>query len=175
MNFGEKLQCLRKTKNMSQEQFAAQLSVSRQAVSKWELGESLPDTDKILLISKILGVTTDYLLNKEIDNKVFEKALTDNKSELTVNFVSKLIKKKGYLAGYIFSCYSALFFLMSRFAHFSFKKILTPPEGFDITISDLPTQMKLPLYLTNTISIIATITFAAGIIFAVYFKKKNNK
>lgn len=88
MKFGEKLQFLRKTKGMSQEQLAAQLAVSRQAVSKWELGESLPDTNKIILISKILGVTTDYLLNEGMDNKVMEETSIHQKGESTINFVS---------------------------------------------------------------------------------------
>lgn len=175
MNFGEKLQYLRKKKGMSQEQFAVQLGVSRQAVSKWELGESLPDTEKILLISKILGVTTDYLLNEEMDNKVFEQPPTYVKGESTINVLSNLIKKKGYLAGYIISGYAALVFLLSSFSYWAFKKMLMPPEGFGVTYSDLPTQMKIPLYFTIGISIIAIIIFIAGIVFALYFKKRNNE
>ncbi|MEA5012781.1 MAG: helix-turn-helix transcriptional regulator [Angelakisella sp.] len=66
MTFGEKLQRLRKAAGMSQEQLAAQIEVSRQAVSKWELGESLPDTSKILLMAKIFDVSTDYLLDDTI-------------------------------------------------------------------------------------------------------------
>jgi transcriptional regulator with XRE-family HTH domain len=62
MNIGEKIQQLRKANNLSQEQLAVQLEVSRQAVSKWELNESTPDTDKIILISRIFSVSTDYLL-----------------------------------------------------------------------------------------------------------------
>lgn len=174
MTFGEKLQYLRKSKGMSQEQLSAQLTVSRQAVSKWELGESLPDTSKILLISKIFGVTTDYLLDESVNNNGFEEVPTHNKGESTISFVSNLIKKKGYLAGYIISGYAALSLLLLRFAHFAFKKTLMP-EGFGITISDLPTQMKLPLYFINGISIIAAIILISGIVFATYFKKKGNK
>ena len=48
MSFGERLQALRKAKGLSQEQLAEGIAVSRQAVSKWETGESLPDTDKLL-------------------------------------------------------------------------------------------------------------------------------
>lgn len=72
MNIGEKIQQLRKAKNLSQEQLAVQLEVSRQAVSKWELNESTPDTDKIILISKIFSVSTDYLLleNPEVVNVI---------------------------------------------------------------------------------------------------------
>ncbi len=68
MTFGEKLQQLRKGKRMSQEQLALQITVSRQAISKWELDESRPDSDRILQLSKLFGVSTDYLLNNEMNN-----------------------------------------------------------------------------------------------------------
>jgi transcriptional regulator with XRE-family HTH domain len=72
MNIGEKIQQLRKANNLSQEQLAVQLEVSRQAVSKWELNESTPDTDKIILISRIFSVSTDYLLleNQEVTDVI---------------------------------------------------------------------------------------------------------
>lgn len=61
---GEKLQALRRSRGMSQEQLAEQTAVSRQAVSKWELGESVPELDKVVLLSEVFGVTTDYLLKE---------------------------------------------------------------------------------------------------------------
>jgi len=166
MTFGEKLQHLRKSKSMSQEQLAAQLSVSRQAVSKWELDESLPDTSKLLAISKIFGVTTDYLLDDSQDNDGFEQIPIYNKSKSTIHFISN---------GYIISGYAALSLLLLRFAHYAFKTTLMPPEGFGITFSDLPTQMKLPLHFINGISIIATIILISGIVFAIYFKRKGEE
>jgi transcriptional regulator with XRE-family HTH domain len=60
----EKIYQLRKQHNMSQEQLAGKLGISRQAVSKWESGQSIPDTDKIIQLSKIFNVTADYLLKK---------------------------------------------------------------------------------------------------------------
>ena len=65
MTFGEKLQALRKSRGMSQEQLAEKAAVSRQAVSKWELGESVPELDKVVLLSEVFGVSTDYLLKAE--------------------------------------------------------------------------------------------------------------
>ena len=62
MNFGEKLQKMRKEKGMSQEMLAEMLDVSRQAISKWESGQSYPETDKLISISEIFGVTVDSLL-----------------------------------------------------------------------------------------------------------------
>lgn len=67
MTFGEKIQGLRKKKGMPQEQLAEQITVSRQAVSKWELGESMPDIDNAVQIAKLFDVSMDYLLNEEIE------------------------------------------------------------------------------------------------------------
>ena len=66
MILADKIILMRKQHGWSQEQFAEQLGVSRQAVSKWESGLSIPDLDKIIKMSNILGVTTDYLLKDEI-------------------------------------------------------------------------------------------------------------
>ena len=62
MTFGEKLYQLRKGRSMSQEALAGELGVSRQAISRWELGEVLPDTASVLAVSRLFGVSTDYLL-----------------------------------------------------------------------------------------------------------------
>jgi len=62
MKLGEKILILRKQHGMSQEQLAARILVSRQAISKWELSESLPDVDNIVQLSEVFNVTTDYLL-----------------------------------------------------------------------------------------------------------------
>lgn len=64
MTLGEKLARLRKARGMSQEQLAAALGVSRQAVSKWELGEAVPDVSRVVAMSELFGVTTDYLLKE---------------------------------------------------------------------------------------------------------------
>lgn len=70
MNLSNKIIQLRKQKGWSQEELANQLQISRQAVSKWESGKSLPDTDKIIQLSQLFNVTTDYLLlGKENENQ----------------------------------------------------------------------------------------------------------
>ena len=63
----EKIMILRKQRGWSQEQLAEQLGVSRQAVSKWESGVSVPDLDKVVNMSNIFGVCTDYLLKDDIE------------------------------------------------------------------------------------------------------------
>ncbi len=68
MTFGEKLHKLRKEKGWIQEELAAQIHISRQALSKWEQGSVLPDTENVLQISRLFGVSTDYLLHDEFDS-----------------------------------------------------------------------------------------------------------
>lgn len=77
MNIAERIINLRKQKGWSQEELAEQLDVSRQSVSKWESGSSIPDINRILQMSEIFGVTTDYLLKGEVqtlpaESKVIE-------------------------------------------------------------------------------------------------------
>ncbi|MGI6462324.1 MAG: helix-turn-helix domain-containing protein [Candidatus Scatomorpha sp.] len=62
MNMADRIQYLRKTKGISQEALADKVGVSRQAVSKWESEQSIPDLEKIIIMSDLFGVTTDYIL-----------------------------------------------------------------------------------------------------------------
>ena len=65
MSFGENLQAIRKQNQLSQEGLAEMRGVSRQAVSKWELGEGYPEVDKLLILSKKLNISLDSLLGGE--------------------------------------------------------------------------------------------------------------
>ena len=91
MVLGEKLLYLRKKQGMSQEQLAAKVTVSRQAISKWELGESLPDTENILQLTKIFNVTADFLLNDEIDIPV-AVAIDENDKDVSQSLLEKELK-----------------------------------------------------------------------------------
>ena len=62
MTIADRIQSLRKAKGMSQEELADKVGVSRQAVSKWESEQATPDLDKVVIMSDIFEVTTDYLL-----------------------------------------------------------------------------------------------------------------
>ena len=76
MNMADRIQYLRKTKGISQEELADKIGVSRQAISKWESEQSAPDLEKIIILSDYFEVTTDYILkgiepvkDKDQDNK----------------------------------------------------------------------------------------------------------
>lgn len=71
MILAEKIMQLRKKNGWSQEELAEKLNVSRQSVSKWESGASIPDIDRIVALSGLLGVSTDYLLKDEIEKEQY--------------------------------------------------------------------------------------------------------
>lgn len=64
MKLNEKILYYRKAARLSQEELAARVGVSRQAVSKWELGDATPEVDKLLALARAFGVTTDELLSE---------------------------------------------------------------------------------------------------------------
>ena len=83
MRLHEKIYELRKKEGLSQEALAEKLGVSRQSVSKWETGEATPEVSKLLSLSKLFGVTTDYLLDDESAEKLQEAEAEEEKEELS--------------------------------------------------------------------------------------------
>ncbi len=82
MEFAEKITTLRKSRDLTQEQLAEQLCVSRQSVSKWENGSVIPDVEKIIELSRIFDVTLDYLLKpSEIDELSVKTELLEQKQK----------------------------------------------------------------------------------------------
>lgn len=75
MSFGERLQAVRRKNELTQEEFAAQLKVSRQAVSKWESSRGYPEMEKILYICNRYGVTMDELFADEVPGEKREEAV----------------------------------------------------------------------------------------------------
>ena len=71
MILADKIIRLRKQNGWSQEELAERMHVSRQAVSKWEAAQTTPDLEKILMLSKLFGVSTDYLLKDELEQEEF--------------------------------------------------------------------------------------------------------
>lgn len=90
MTIADRIQSLRKQRGMSQEELADAVGVSRQAVSKWESEQATPDLDKVVIMSDIFEVTTDYLL------KGIEPVSTpDHKTMADVIDQKVLTKKNG--------------------------------------------------------------------------------
>lgn len=113
MIFADKLIKLRKKNGWSQEELADRMSVSRQSISKWEGAQSVPDLNKILQLSNLFGVTTDYLLKDELEFEIF----TDDEVDTHIKTVTfdevytylKLNNKRSlYYASAVFLCITSI-------------------------------------------------------------------
>jgi transcriptional regulator with XRE-family HTH domain len=134
MRFSDKLSKQRKNNNLSQEQLADRLGVSRQAVSKWESGSSYPDMDKIIQISKILNCTLEDLLDdgtikgnsetkKNIKFNNYFKEFLDFITKTYNMFTSMTFKEK---IKFIFEmCFITLFILILGLIFYSLAEYIT--------------------------------------------------
>ncbi len=89
---GENIYNLRKKKNLSQEDLAEMIEVTRQTISNWELGETAPNPEQLKLLSKALNISVDDLLNNDIKNVLVEKI---SNTEKLAGLGIKLIKYAG--------------------------------------------------------------------------------
>ncbi|MBQ8795038.1 MAG: helix-turn-helix transcriptional regulator [Clostridia bacterium] len=91
MDFNNRLYQLRKQKGLSQEELANRLNVSRQTVSKWEVGDSTPDMEKLIAMSDLFDVSLDKLVMGKEDE---EKPPSTTKSELVTVLNEKVLTNK---------------------------------------------------------------------------------
>lgn len=105
MSFGENLQLIRKKNQLSQEGLAERLGVSRQAVSKWELGEGYPEVDKLVLLAKKLNISLDSLLGGENSTAISHEGTLSNTIRITsphegvIINASKVIRSQRFKGG----------------------------------------------------------------------------
>ena len=112
MILADKIINLRKKSGMSQEDLAGKLNVSRQSISKWESAQSIPDLDKIIQLSIIFGVSTDFLLKDEIEMEdayveIDVDQENDNKRvtlEMANDFINKRYKNAFRIAWGVLLC-----------------------------------------------------------------------
>lgn len=120
MDISEKILKLRKANNMTQEQLAEQLQVSRQAVSKWESGQAVPDADKLPAMSDLFHVTIDYLLKpSEIDELSIKTEILEKQQQ-------EIIQKERKRDAFFHCLFSCLAIYLIAFAvyfigHFYFQ------------------------------------------------------
>lgn len=140
MILADKIINLRKKNSWSQEELAEKLGVSRQSISKYEGAQSIPDMDKILKLSKIFGVTTDYLIKDEIEDAEFlgqdyEETKTKKVSmEQASEYLSlREISSKNIALGVSLCIISPILLIVSTEAYDD--KLLSVPENVVIGVS----------------------------------------
>ncbi len=145
MIFREKLVQLRKSRNMTQEQLAEALGVSRQAVSRWEAGDSTPDMINLLGLCDLFGVSSDYLIhdNYESDDDMpIVKEKNEQISEVK-------LKKK------VYHLYAAIGFTIAIIC-----------SCISVSLSNNNVQFVISIFTCSTLSFCATVQYY------LYFKEK---
>ncbi len=94
MILADKIIRLRKKNGWTQEELAEKMSVSRQAVSKWEGAQTIPDIEKILLLSKLFGVTTDYLLKDNMEDEEFTDDTASTIRRVTLSEANQFLDQR---------------------------------------------------------------------------------
>ena len=108
MTFGEKMQELRRKAGMSQDTLAEQLDVSRQAVSKWERDETMPETEKVVRIAQLFHVSLDeLLLDREPQKEPEPQPQPQYRPVYRHNYVNQF-RRHGYKLGYVLMAVGAL-------------------------------------------------------------------
>lgn len=148
MKLNEKIAYYRRDRKLSQEELAAEVGVSRQAVSKWELGEAAPDIGKLLALAKAFGVTTDHLLDEEAEPERSAPppptradapppppapAPEHDPFSRLPGFIRKMVRRWGWLAGVYLALEGAgavLFGLLGRFMVSGFFRGVGDMGGF---------------------------------------------
>ena len=138
MKLNEKLVMLRKQHNLSQEQVAEKLGVARQTISKWELGETTPEMDKLILISEIYNITLDELMKSENKGEVVIDVNNTNSQKLA-GMTIKILKGIG-----VFLLISAILYVLLVIIGLIAFNGLTSENGLKTTI--IQTQEEVDNY-----------------------------
>lgn len=193
MKLHEKIYYCRKKAGYSQEEMADKLGVSRQAVSKWETGEAVPELFKFTAIAKLFNVTTDWLLkDDDSEPKGTETVKTENAprvadeiSDGVMSTISKIWRAYGWLIGVVMMIGGAGMFLVALFGTVAFVNMGKTAENmfgmYDVGFgyggyTDVVGNM------TSTVSgvpavgmVIGALVFAAGLIFFIVHRRKYGK
>lgn len=178
MKLSEKICYCRKKKGQSQEALAEQLEVSRQAVSKWELGESEPDVGRLRLLAEIFQVSVDWLLSEEDPVEEGPQQTKPGAAakeaplslEAFPGVLGKLVRKYGWLAGILLSLWGGFLALMGGLARFVSQKMFM---GIEETFGSEALSHN-PVYLVGGFLLLfGLIVAAAGVILALFLKKKS--
>ena len=200
MKLNEKINYYRKQAKLSQEELAALVGVSRQAVSKWELGDATPELDKLVALARAFGVTTDELLSEEEPQQPSQEAQQPEADAArheysydssqapspkghATGFLERLARRYGWLAGVYVALSGLGLILVGALARFAFGRMFSfgtdLPASWDwsgITAGG-PTSMftgmhDLFLGIATGIMVFGAVVLLVGVVLAVWLYRK---
>ncbi len=175
MTIGERLAELRKSRGLSQEDLAEQLTLTRQTISKWELGQSSPDIEYVISLCEFFGISTDYLLKGEEPPVKEKEEKKEEQTQPSVFAAKDPAQEKRWMIISLGMMITSLAFLVMVF--FVIMSIIHP---WATTVPSGKTYTGLYGYLLGTDTlpyfIAAAVVFLIGLGVAVFgIVKKNRK
>lgn len=155
MKFSEKLQSLRKKAGLSQEQMAEQMNVTRQAISKWETGEGMPDVDNLLPLARLLHTTVDYLLDEDAQAQTPKTAQSDRWEQ-----IKAFGRRYGYWSGYVLVAIGALRLVYTLIVLIAAGTFIAPFGNGDAW--GVSFGFSVPYYLISAVQILINVALIAG-------------
>jgi len=202
MKLQEKIFYCRKKAGLSQEALAEQIGVSRQAISKWETGDAVPEINKLLLLATAFGMTTDWLLSdddpeeeKTADSPVETRQTKKNTWVDTLpGLIGRLLRRYGWLFGVYLAVAGAGFTGLGALARYMVRRMFSGSilgitensfPGGTVYFDQYGTQMNSmfsnaaandPVSIMGTvIMVIGIVMLISGIILAVILKKRSKE
>lgn len=195
MTLHEKIHYYRKRAKLSQEELAARVGVSRQAVSKWELGDATPEVEKLAALARAFGVTTDELLSpEEPAGETPPPRQTDAPSHHRgVGGLNWMIRRYGWLAGVYVALSGAGITLVGALARFAFGRmfritvgeslenmgwgVAMPQEfqGYMGMSAGVSSMGEVFLTIATAILAVGVVIIVAGVLLAVILYQKGRK
>ena len=181
MTLNEKIFQCRKRSGLSQEELAERLGVSRQAVSKWELGTAQPELDKLRLLAQTFGVSTDWLLDdaQEMPQPSQPMPAAPQQHswvEDVPGVIGKLLRKYGWLAGIYLAFGGVCFIGIGALARYLTGRMLSGFDGFVDTPGFGNMAANNPVSVMGTvIMVIGAVMAVAGIVLAIILKRRGKE
>lgn len=163
MTLSEKILYYRKSAGLSQEELAARVGVSRQAVSKWETGESTPELSKVVLLAKAFHITTDQLLSPDAPQSSAPSSSPSRAPDpkyQAIPFFGRMVRRWGWLAGVYLFLQGAGMTLVGGIARYAFSAMMSPVSqsmGLSGTNSELVEALFADDPFSRTASVFLTI------------------
>lgn len=195
MKLSEKILYYRKKAGLSQEELAGRVGVSRQAVSKWELGDAAPEVDKLRALAREFGITVDELLSEEAPREP-EQAPPPRHSP-TAGRLGRMVSRWGWLAGVYIALSGLGVALVGGLARFAFSRMfrmvsagwgamdpfgsggweLVLPDGTVTSggVSGISSMGQVFVTIATVILAVGLVITLAGVVLAVVLYRKGRK
>ncbi len=167
MTLAEKIVWCRRRAGLSQEELAEKVGVSRQAVSKWELGDATPEVGKLLALARTFGVTTDWLLSEDgpaADAPPADRGGTSSWVDAVPGAIGRLLRQYGWLFGVYLAIGGGLIAALGLVGRHMFRTFITNPFG--------PTPSNPGVTLCTFAAAVGAVMLIAGVVIALTLYRK---